>query len=358
MEFIKYEIKKGDTLQSIAEKYELDAKELQTFHNQNCGITEIILKEHFPPHLEYLLIEKNAIKQKKIQKARNGELEFTQQARYRCEQINTSKFNDNLVHYVEQRFQYLLKHNLSIETGFVKLEDYNKDISPKFLEETFDFIEATDKIKNHVFFSLDNTSGKLKEILNRKELHNNWQDFKQKDFYNMPFIKKIGEMNPSSVSELLKMGDDQFSLSNENEEEYWRNFFYFCCFDQYLFKDNNWETVNFDFVSTIVPPLVIPLRLRYDTVEEKNGMVSIRKVAECEMSEQLLQEIKERYNELHRAVVKYDFTAYKIIFRSTLEMDMETKIIKNARVVLKEEISDNIENECIFTLKKLENFTP
>ncbi|SHM14945.1 LysM domain-containing protein [Chryseobacterium carnipullorum] len=358
MEFIKYEIQKGDTLKSIAEKYDLDANEMKIFHNENCGITGIILNDDLPLHLKYILINKNIIHQKKKNKAKSGELDFNQQARYRCEQINTSKFNNNLVHYVEQHFQYLLKHNLSLETGYVKLEDYNKEISPKFLEETFDFIEKTDRIKNNVLFNLDIETGKPKQILNKKEINDNWLYFKQKEFYNIPFIKKIGETNRGAVEELLDMGDQQFSLSANNEEEYWRDFFYFCCFDQYLFKESQWENVKFDFISTIVPPIIIPLNLRYDKIDENDGIVSIRKVAEYEMSEKLLTEIRNRYDELHRAVVKYDFTAYKIIFRSTIEMNTKTKTINNARVVLKEEISDNIENECIFTVKKLENFTP
>lgn len=353
MELIKYEIKNGDTLQSVAEFHNISVKELIKFHNENCGLTNLIIGDQIPLQLNYLLIEKNRVK--KVSETND---DFEDKARYRCEQINTSKFNDNLVHYVEQKFQYLLKLNLTKEKAFVSLENYSHQISPNFLSETFDFIEATDKIKNNVLFSLHPDSGKPKEILNKKEIYENWQNFRDNDFPKMPFTIKIGETNPAAIQELIDMGDQQFSLSANKEEEYWRNFFYFCCFDQYLFNEKDWKEVSFDFISTIVPPLVIPLKLRYDKIDEKDGITTIRKVAEYELSESLLNEIKQRYDELHKDVIKYDFTAYKIIFRTTLELDSYTKIINNARVVLKEEISDNIENECIFTIKKLENFTP
>ena len=254
------------------------------------------------------------------------------------------------------QFQYLLKMNLSNKTAYVKLEDYNKNISPAMIADTFDFIEATERIKNNILFTL-NSKGKIKEVLNKEEIYSNWNNFKKNEFYDLSFIKKLQEVNPLAIEELIKIGDKQFSISINNEEEYWRNFFYFCCFDQHLFSDN-WDVVSFDLISTIVPPIVIPLQIRYDKVDENNGITTIRKVAEYHLSDDIRQKIIERYDDLHKNVVKYDFTEYKLIFRATIEIDSESRVLKTGKVVLREEISDNIENECVFTIKKLENFTP
>jgi len=348
MEIIKYEIKKGDTLESIAIQQGLPVRELVNFHNENCGLTNMIIGDKVPIQLTFILLEKE---KKDINE------EDICAARYRCEQINTSKFNGNLVHYVEQNFQYLLKINFQEKTGHVKLEDYKKNMSPALIAETFDFIKATERIKNNVSFKL-NSKGKIKEITNKEEINKNWNDFKESTFSDLAFIKKLQEVNPSAVHELKNIGDRQFSLSANNEEEYWRNFFYFCCFDQYLFNNDHWDEMKFDFVSTIVPPIIIPLSIRYDKVDEKDGIITVRKVAEYKLTENLEKEIIKRYDELHKSVVKYNFTAYKLIFRSTIEIDSSNKTLKTGKVVLKEEVSDNIENECTFTIKKLENFTP
>ena len=154
------------------------------------------------------------------------------------------------------------------------------------------------------------------------------------------------------------MGDSQFSENTSNEEEYWRNFFYFSCFDQYLYSKDKFETIDFDFISTILPPLILPLKIRYDKLEEKNGILTVRKIADVSISESLKKEMIDRYNELHKNMVKYEFTEYKIIFRSTIEIDINSGLVISGKVVLKEEVSDNVENECIYTIKKLENFTP
>lgn len=58
MEFIKYEIKKGDTLKSIAEKQGVSIEELVNFHNLYCGTTNFIIGNKLPIHLQTLLLEK------------------------------------------------------------------------------------------------------------------------------------------------------------------------------------------------------------------------------------------------------------------------------------------------------------
>lgn len=349
MEVIKYEIQRGDTLESIAETQKISVKELVKFHNENCGLTNMIIGSDIPIQISFLLLEKD----RKLDTSD----ETGENARYRCEQINTSKFNGNLVHFVEQNFQYLIKANLYKKKVYVKLEEYRKKMSPVIISDAFDFIEATEKIKNDVSFELG-LNGRIKKILNKEEINKNWEVFKTNSFYNLNFIKNLQDANPSAVEELCKIGDQQFSESADSEEEYWRNFFYFCCFDQYLFKDGNWDEIAFDFISTIVPPILIPLHIRYDTVDKNEDTTTIRKVAEYTLTEDLIEQIKDKYNEFHKNVVKYEFTAYKLIFRATVEIDTVSRILKTGKVVLREEILDNIENECIFTIKKLENFIP
>ena len=59
MEIIQYEIQQGDTLKSIAEKYNLTVKELVDFHNQNCGITQQIIGSEIPFHINSISINKD-----------------------------------------------------------------------------------------------------------------------------------------------------------------------------------------------------------------------------------------------------------------------------------------------------------
>ena len=55
--FIKYEIKPKDTLASIAEKQGITEEDLINFHNQNCGVTGVMIHDKLPKYLQYLFLD-------------------------------------------------------------------------------------------------------------------------------------------------------------------------------------------------------------------------------------------------------------------------------------------------------------
>lgn len=354
MDYIKYDIKEGSTLESIAKEKGISVKELLDFHNSKASMTQQIYGDHIPLHVVSINIPSQKIAKVDFESAK---IEEGTSTRYRCEQVNTSKFSGNIVHYFNQKFQYLLKQNLEYRIAQVKLEDYSQESTTNTINDVFCFIAETEKIKNNVKFSLDKF-GKIDSIANKIELEKDWLKFKKNKFYEMPFIISLQKENPNAVEELLQMGDQQFAKNAANEEEYWRNFFYFSCFDQYLYKKDNFHTIDFDFISTILPPIIIPLQIRYDKVSENNKILTVRKVAESVISESLYKDIIERYNQLHKKVIKFEFTQYKLIFRSTIEIDLNEGVVLGGTVNLKEEISDNVENQCNYSFKKLENYIP
>ena len=48
MEFIKYETKQGDTLESIASQFKVNVDELISFHNRHASITQQIYTHEKP----------------------------------------------------------------------------------------------------------------------------------------------------------------------------------------------------------------------------------------------------------------------------------------------------------------------
>lgn len=354
-----YKIKKGDTLKSIANNYGIPLIELKTYHNTHCDLKDLVGENELPKHLKELLIDdewnENSTEDKL--KENDSKVEFEIQERYRCEQINTTKINGNLAQFLEQKTQYLLKLNLNQKFGYVKLEDYLKKLSPPILNNVFDFIEQTEKIRHDVLIQINPENGFVDEINNKNEIQKKWQNFKTKEALNIPFLIDLKASNEKGFYDLMKMGDTQFSFQSNYKEEYQKDFFYQSIFDQYLYK-LDFESIKFDFLSTLVPPIVIPLKIRYDKVGDKNGITTVRKVAEYEVNEQQLNEIKQKYDELHKEAIGYSFTDYKLIFRSTLEFNSETKVLNQAQIVMKESILDNIENECNYQIKRLENYRP
>jgi hypothetical protein len=354
-----YRIEQGDTLETIARKLGVSSIELKSFHNTHCDLKDLLGGNDLPKHLNEILIDDNwEIKENESIEESNEEIiEFDQQARYRCEQINTTKVNGNLVQYLEQKLQYLLKFNLSKKIGYVKQEDYFKKLSPPILNNVFDFIEQTEKIRHDVHIKINPDNGLIEDVINKDEVKKNWENFKEKNAMSIPFLSELNKSNEKAFNDLMKMGDTQFSFQSNYKDEYQKDFFYQSCFDQYLYKEK-FETISIDFLSTIVPPIVIPIKIRYDKVSENNGIVTLRKIAEYELNKEQKDEIIQKYNELHKISIGYSFTDYKLILRSKLEYDSETKILINGQISMKESILDNIENECNYQIKKLENHTP
>ncbi|MCW3161410.1 LysM peptidoglycan-binding domain-containing protein [Chryseobacterium oryctis] len=357
MNLVKYEIQKSDTLESIANKHNVSVEELVDFHNQNSGMTNVIIGDTLPIHLKFVIVSKELVKKQKKKKIKDGEKpSFDKKARYRCEQVNTTKINGDLVQFVEQKFQYLLKIDTVDGLGYVNREDYLKKITPPVMLNVLDFIEETDKIKHNILFTLDE-NGKLEKILNRKQLNENWKKYKKEKLNSNPFIIELNKTNEKAVQEIVNLGDTQFSSNADNEEEYRKDFFYFICLNQYIVKDDI-KTEEFKYLSTIVPPNIVPLILRYDKITEENQLLTVRMVAEYDLSQQLEKEIINQYNNLHRPTIGFSYTQYKLIFRATIEIDTETKLVKKASIKLRESIADNIENECSYNIKQLENYTP
>jgi LysM repeat protein len=358
MEFKQYKIQKKDTLQSIAEKQKMSVKELVHFHNSFCTITQLITGEHLPIHLEYLFVQPEALRES-CKKENTDLKEFEGKTRYRCEQINTSKMNGSLVHFLQQNFQYLVKSNFSNNKFYVELEDHHFEFNPTYLNPSFAFISKTEFIKNRIFFQISEDNGRLSEIHNKKEMNENWQKFKKNEFYNDEFIIQLLKTNIHAVNELLTMGDRQFAEDYPlMEEEYRRNLLYFTLFDKVLVKDiKNIEKEQFDFMSTIVPPVVVPIEFRYDTISEEDHIINFRKVGIAKLDEKIISEIKQKYDEIHKPSIKYNYTEYKLEFRVRGEFNKEKKIIENADLFIIEQIADNIENRCEFHLKKMHNYT-
>ena len=79
----------------------------------------------------------------------------------------------------------------------------------------------------------------------------------------------------------------------------------------------------------------------------------IRKVAEAIINESLIQEIETEYNIIHKPLIHYSFSNYKLTYRVRYEVDKTTRIIENAEMTIIENVEHNIQNICKYKLKKL-----
>lgn len=203
MEFIKYEIKKGDTLESIALKYKLDVRELISFHNQHCGITNTIIDNYLPIHLQYLFLNHNSIHEKNLLKINNKVVDTN--IKYRINMYQKLIANDKIFADTDTeiiwnlKFLEIAESKIIIEIKIISYEVKNQPAdTSKLINFSMLFNYPVENLKLEL-----NHYGKIERILNQKEVFEKWQTLRNKDLAQYQYEE--------SMKGIFIAGDNEFS---------------------------------------------------------------------------------------------------------------------------------------------------
>jgi len=274
--------------------------------------------------------------------------------KYRTEQINITRIENDVKSHSQLKKEYVVALNLKSKKAKVNLNDLYYDFKPPVLSKVYEFVSKTEAIRNNVNFTIDK-NGKLSKITNKKDIFTNWIAFKNKDIHDLEFIKTLKNKNKSEFYNIVKQGDIQFDVSNKNSElDYQRDLFFLVLFDKHLIFDlKSIPTESYDFKSQLFPQVSVPMKIRYDLIKEDDETMTIRKVAEGEINDELIKKIEEQYNKLHKPMIHYQFSQYKLTYRVRYEVNKITRVINNAELTIIENVENNIESTCKYSLFKL-----
>ena len=64
IEFVKYSLEKGDTIESVAQKFDISINRLLSMHNINVPIEDVIKSQYdgFPKHLTFIYLTEEVVK--------------------------------------------------------------------------------------------------------------------------------------------------------------------------------------------------------------------------------------------------------------------------------------------------------
>ncbi|TWP31795.1 LysM peptidoglycan-binding domain-containing protein [Apibacter muscae] len=360
MEYENYIIEREEKLSSIANKFNTTPKEIKACNPNMRTFGGGVWGAEYASYGQRIRIPVQPLEPIRLQTDFISDIPipsiaFNSKARYRCEQINETRVLETLTTYTNQKTQYLLEQNLEEGYAKIKLEEFLYEVIPPLLSDSFELIKSTEFIKNKAIFKLSE-KGKIEQILNAKEISNQWKTFKEKELKNLPFIESLQD-NTEAIHNINKAGDIEFN--SPKVKEYQRNLFNFLCFDQHLYQPiEELEKEEFQYASSLLAPVIIPLEFKYNKVSEDNKFITFKKIADVHLTDSLVQKLKQKYDEVLKPVIKYSFTEYKLFFSCTLDWNKETKLLEKASVHLKETIADNIQNVCTFSLNQLKNYTP
>ncbi len=344
MEYTTYKIQQGDTLESIAERQGCTVKQLVQFHNQHAEMTQQIYGTHIPLHIEKLYI--NDVPDKT--EFNINEISFDQKARYRCEQFNATKVEDNITFHCNTKKEYTLTRDVENNLAKVKLIDYFFKVNPENLSLAIESTKELEFQKENVLFKLGNGSNIL-EIQNFEEIKNHWINFKPK-YAKTQFYQEIAKVNAGAADDILKGGDIEFKSQENLKKTFEKILFYHVIFNDFTSNTKN----ILKFSSQIFLNITIEVELQTTLVKEDDERIEFRTVGTL-MKDKIDNEVlKSQYDQFYKPLIEYGFSEYLYEYRTRRTVDKKTGLITSAAVFTKEEVKNNYQFVTQFDLKQID----
>lgn len=272
-------------------------------------------------------------------------------ARYRCEQFNTTKVEDNISFHCNTKKQYYLQLN-SNNKAKVKLEQFIYKINPEVLKEAISATELLEYDKENVSMSL-NEDKTIRDILNFEEIQHKWNEFKPQ-LIETSFYKSLLQHNIQAAEDFLKGGDMEFGSEENLLKTYDKSFFFHTLFNDYNPWVNREKKQTLKFTSQIFVNIPIELELTHGIVEENDQMAEIRTVGKLIQEKLNNNVLEEQYNKFYKPMIEYNFTEYNYQYVIRRILDKKTGLIVSAKANLLEEVKYNYQFITQFDLKKID----
>ncbi|TWP25265.1 LysM domain-containing protein [Apibacter muscae] len=352
-EFKLHIVEGEEKLSAIAQKHNISIEELKkanpemrTFFSGFFGGAEYasaMQKIRIP------IIKKVVLK---TSKPIDPSFSFEPLARYRCEQFNVTRINEETITLSsETKSQYL--YCLSKEQPMaikIILEDSNFSVEPVYFKEGFEFGEKIEKIKDKVIVR-QNRKGEVSEILNKYELEEKWKIFRDKKLLEDPLYKSLKEKSPKQAQDIIDTGNKEFSSQQNLGVTLGKNLFF-----HILLRANIGEELqDYDIkqYSQLFPNLELTTHVVKSKVKEENGITTYRLVGTLNRNNLSEEDLKQRYDELYKPMIKYNYTEFNYIYRITYSINADNLLLE-AKASLCEKIKNNFEAVTEYTIRKVE----
>ncbi len=349
MEIIKYEIKKGDTLQSIAQKEHQPVDEIIRFHNENCGLTHMIIGDEIPFQLNFLLIN-NSNPVKNSYRQKDG---MVMKARYRCEQVNISKINNETIHLAAvTHSEYLVKQNKEDKHIFeIALTDTAFTVDPVIYKQGFEFSLELEKLRTPVHIRAG-ASGTAAEVYNSEQLWENWKAFREDGLKKNPVYNQMLSQSPEQARDLVATGDREFSSMADFTETLDKNLFFHIMLRSFL--GSHLPDYELTQRSQIFPGITLNTHVTKSLVKEDDETEMYRLVGTYNRNSASDDVLAKMYDEIYKPMIRYGFTEFDFIYRIHYTVDKKSGLLTEGKAAISEKVKNNYELSTEYTLKRVE----
>lgn len=330
MSYKSYKVKKGDTLQRIAEIFQTTAKALREYHNLHCELSNLLPGENMiPSHIKEILIREEEVIQDGLVKNQN-QFSLETGGKYEVEIKNALFIKDDLISTNEtENLWEFSKNSNGIE---ITITDKKILKSTAQLQPLLEIINTINKSTDHLQLAL-NKDNTIREVLNKTEILEKWEEIKFK-------YVKFHEMQDDFVKIIVEQYDKAFqNITNHIKENLLYQVILFPSGTLkhpvlYPMSLKNNIVVN----SLLFPENNIAYDWKYTSKETKDHFV-FSLTAEAPFNK--LQHFKELYEKGYKSILHASFSPV-FILESKYFYNKKTLKLENAIIYAKEQMSKEL----------------
>ncbi|MGN7988577.1 hypothetical protein ACTJKC_14610 [Pedobacter sp. 22226] len=288
-----------------------------------------------------------------VQKSENEEVanDILVEARYRCEQLNTTKVEDNISFHCTTKKQYHLKYEDSNKAK-VSLEQFLYKINPEPLKDAIIATEPLEYSKENVTVGLSKENT-INSILNFEKIKQKWKDFKP-ELMKTAFYKSLLQHDFNAAESFLAGGDTEFGSEENLIKTYEKSFFFHVLFNDYDPWIDRENKQKLKFSSQIFVNVPIELELTHGVIDENSEFVEIMTVGKLTREGLDDKKMEEQYNQFYKPMIEYNYTEYNYEYIIRRVVEKKTALLLSAKANLKEEVKYNYQCITQFDLKKID----
>ncbi|WP_412465786.1 hypothetical protein [Pedobacter sp. KLB.chiD] len=273
------------------------------------------------------------------------------EARYRCEQLNTTKVEDHISFHCTTKKQYHLQYE-DADKVKIHLEQFLYKINPEVLKDAITATEPLEYSKENVAVSLSKDNH-INGILNFGEIQKKWNDFKP-ELMKTAFYKSLLQHDFKAAESFINGGDTEFSTQENLIKTYEKSFFFHVLFNDYDPWIDREQKQRLKFFSQIFVNIPLELELTHGVIDENDKFVEIMTVGKLVKENLDNKLLEEQYDKFYKPMIEYNFTEYNYEYIIRRVVDKKTALIFSAKANLKEEVKYNYQFITQFDLKKLD----
>lgn len=346
--YIKYEIKAGETLKSIANNHNLNVDDLISFHNENSGITQKIHTE-IPIHLKYILIkQKESVAQEKV-----SDRFLESNLKYRCEQNVFTYINQIPVSNATTKRDFSVNLKVIEEKLFVKVRllDNILEVNPSNYTEAANVVAQLDLIKcNEVILQVDENEGSILKVVNHSDIIQSWE-VKRKEFETN--ASYLDSKSKKEVADFINLINDQVLIEENLINDYKSKMFFDVYFNKYLVDARDKLDSNKTFFrSQLFEGQKTEIVIRQDIISQDEKTLTVRKVSET--VDKNTDRAKELYDLRYKPMIGYQFSSYKVSYRERSSYNKKKNFLEELDVTIIEQVVNNLELKIHYSVRKIE----